>query len=130
MVLVESNILRTDTPNDPVDDYIQYTLETETVISPRRKQALWERIEQEAAQQVIMVPYAVPPAPAPPHRTGMMALLHGFMSGLAVLFTDERRYQLAASHRHRYRQQAPLHLGVNGTPFSLSSLNLLHMGLH
>jgi len=122
--------LHTDTPTDPLDDHIQYILKTETVISPRRKQVLWERIEQEAAEQVILVPYAEPPAAVVPRRAGLGAVVYRVSYWVARLLTDDQCYHRAAINRRAsYQGHALMGYGAGDMVLAFTSLNLLHAGL-
>lgn len=86
-----------DILNNHLDEEIRYILKSQ-VVSRARKQAAWERLQQAAAQQVILAPYAV--SPKGPQSTNMLLILqNNIVNFFVALCTDESSFQKAASSR-------------------------------
>ena len=86
-------------PNNHFDELVSLALETQTVVTTRRKQIAWQQVQKRAARQTIIAPYAIPPAPLSP-RLGSYQRLMVFVSAVvSVVLTDERRYHRAAENR-------------------------------
>lgn len=89
-----------DIPSKHVDDAIAYTLATDSVVSTTQKNRAWEKLQQQAAQQVILAPYAVAPRSVPPKQETFIELLLDWVRrGIGMLVTDEAMYQRAACRR-------------------------------
>lgn len=83
-----------DISDSQIDDEITYTLTTQVIITPAQKQAAWERLQAQAARQVILAPYA-----APPKVQIERSVLSILVQYLVTLFTDETCFQRAADNR-------------------------------
>jgi hypothetical protein len=85
--------------DNQLDDAIALVLETETILTVRQKQAAWERLRDQAVQQVILAPYAIPPYPPVARRSRLFQAAIGVARVLAVLLTDDNIYHRAAASR-------------------------------
>jgi len=83
-----------------VDDAIALVLETQTIVSTRQKATVWEQVRQQAAQQVMLAPYAVPPSPPVPRHARLYQNAIGFVRSCVVILIDDRVYRRAAALRH------------------------------
>jgi hypothetical protein len=89
-----------DIPSKHLDDAIAYTIEAQTAVTPAQKDRAWAKLQQKAAQQVILAPYAVPPR-IQKRQTPVIEVLIGWIrSGIYLLVTDETMYQRAAHRRN------------------------------
>jgi hypothetical protein len=110
-------------PNDPLDDQITYTLQTDTVVMPDQKARAWEAVRERAAQQVILAPYAVTPAPVET-RPGLWVLAERALAGIIQLFVDDTRYCRAACSRAALIQMPPQGHGMVAYPGHLMYMSL------
>jgi hypothetical protein len=86
--------------DNQLDDAITLVLETQTVVTARQKAAAWEQLRVQAAHQVILAPYAVPPRPPLPRRTRAYQLTVNLMRIVVNVLVDDRVYHRAAANRH------------------------------
>ncbi|HLV35967.1 MAG TPA: hypothetical protein VKY59_12665 [Spirillospora sp.] len=86
-------------PDNQLDDLITLTLRTQTVVPRRQKEIAWRQLRRKTGRQIILVPYAVPPAPAQPAASLFDRIRGTIGRMLTILLTDERRYHRAAESR-------------------------------
>ncbi len=86
--------------DNQLDDVIALVLETQTVINPRQKIVAWNQVRDQAEQQVMLAPYAIPPCPPVPRRARWRQLCTNLLRRFAVLLTDDSVYHRAAATRH------------------------------
>ena len=82
------------------DEIIRLGVNSQTVVTPRQKEAAREGLLRKAAQQIPLTPYATSPAPLEPTPGWFDRVLSGTMRGLHMLLFEERRYHRAANNRH------------------------------
>lgn len=108
-------------PNRELDASITAALESETIITRAQREAAWASLRARAAQQVILVPYAVPPRRQQPRLSLLARLLLAARRGLALTVTDSVRYDRAAIRREVFQHCA----GPSDRP-AFSSSHLVH----
>ena len=86
-------------PANSMDYLISLALSSQAAVTKRRKQAAWERLQAEASNQVMLVPYAVPPRPVGPPVHWSVRLTKNIRRGLTILLTDDALYHRAAYTR-------------------------------
>lgn len=79
-----------------LDELIRLTVQTQSAVTPRQKQAAREKLLRKAAQQAMLVPYAAPPASSTPAPNWLDRIRHT----LYALLIEEHRYHRAAHNRH------------------------------
>lgn len=85
--------------DNQLDELISLSLQTGTLVSPRRKERGWDRLRRKAARQVMLVPYAMAPAPAQPMVDWMDRAIAVIERALAWMLTEEGMYHRAAASR-------------------------------
>jgi hypothetical protein len=83
-----------------LDELIRLTVKTQSVVTPRQKEAAREQLLRKAAQQAMLVPYAAPPVPLEPASDWFDRITSGILRGLYTVFIEEHRYHRAAHNRH------------------------------
>lgn len=114
-----------DIPNKHLDDTIAYSLETQTVITPAQKNRAWEKLKEKAEQQVILVPYAVPPSHSLLDGSSIdpaFSLSWWVRRLFSLLITDEAMY-----HRAALRRDTLLRLAYASTPNGSQVVIRFHM---
>jgi len=103
-----------DIPDRQVDDAIAYSLST--VVSPAQKSRAWEKLQQKAAHQVILAPYAVEPRPTIHHKQlSFGEMLVGWARlFVELLVTDEAMYQRAARKRENLQRMTCAAMATSG----------------
>lgn len=86
-------------PDNQLDDLIALTLRAQTAVPRRQKETAWRQLHRKTGRQVMLVPYAVPPAPARPAASLFDRVTGRIGRMLTILLTDERRYHRAAESR-------------------------------
>jgi hypothetical protein len=79
---------------------VTLALETQTIVTARQQDAAWERLRQQAQQQVMLVPYAAAPRPTCTPEHWQTRLLRR----IVVFLLDDSSYHRAAANR----QQIPI----------------------
>lgn len=103
-------------PNRHLDDSVAFALETETVVTKAQKEAAWHKVRQRAAEQVMLTPYVIAPAPRRPALSWWARMTGAAQRALSLTVTDASVYDRAAVRRqtmHRY--------GAPGSRISFSS---------
>ncbi len=91
-----------DLPDNQLDYLISYTLDSESVVTTKQKQATWTALKAKAAQQVIMAPYAEAPRPRPQPAVEV-SVWERISTWVFTALTDESRYERAALiHQNLY----------------------------
>lgn len=83
-----------------IDEIIRLGVKSQTVVTPRQKEAAREELLRKASQQTPLTPYAMTPALLEPAPNWFDRILSGTMRALHMLLFEERRYHRAASNRH------------------------------
>ncbi|MBZ0299560.1 MAG: hypothetical protein K8J31_07475 [Anaerolineae bacterium] len=86
-------------PDNQLDDMIALSLQSGMVVTRRQKERAWERLRRRAVRQVMLVPYAVPPAPAQPILGWLDRVAAAVERALAWMLTEEGMYHRAAANR-------------------------------
>lgn len=89
-----------DMSDNQLEARVMLALETQTIITARQKDAAWERLRQQAQQQVMLAPYAAPPCPTYTPEQRQSRLLRQIVAFLL----DDSSYHRAAANR----QQIPI----------------------
>jgi hypothetical protein len=110
-------------PGNEFDNAIHYSIDTQTMVTTAQKRRAWEQLQQQAARQVILAPYGVPPRTAKAPRTFNNMLLGWLRRGLNMLIMDETVYE-RASHRRDILHRTPYALA---TPTCAQQVLRFHM---
>lgn len=104
-----------DIPDRQVDNAIAYSLDT--VVTPAQKSRAWEKLQKQAAQQVMLAPYAVEPRTPLNHKNASFSdmLVVWVRRGIDMLITDEAMYQRAARRRENLQRMPYLAIATSGS---------------
>jgi hypothetical protein len=87
-------------PSPQFDEFLADMLRTDAIVTCRQRDAAWEQVQQQAAAQMILPPYAVPPRPAAPPPEMIDRLARSLLRVIDFLLVEDP-YHRAAANRNR-----------------------------